>query len=98
MPRTSPGASSLHATRPWTRGKSRTERTLGNSEAGDAIQMVGTETEVLPNTTLRVKHENSHQMLAYVTGEMRNNYIRILHVDRVLVDLCPQDSTRGRNN
>jgi len=28
--------------------------------AGDAIQMMGTVTEVLPNTTFRVKLENGH--------------------------------------
>jgi len=45
--------------------------------AGDAIQMMGTVTEVLPNTTFRVKLENGHEVLAYVSGKMRKNYIRI---------------------
>jgi len=53
------------------------------SVAGDAIQMMGTVTEVLPNTTFRVKLENGHQVLAYVSGKMRKNYIRILQGDRV---------------
>src|SRR6185369_8830629 len=95
-PPTSPGVSSLRATRPWTRGKSRTERRSGNSVAGDAIQMMGTVTEVLPNTTFRVKLENGHEVLAYVSGKMRKNYIRILQGDRVAVDLSPYDLTRGR--
>ncbi len=50
--------------------------------AGDAIQMMGTVTEVLPNTTFRVKLENGHEVLAYVSGKMRKNYIRILQGDR----------------
>ncbi len=58
--------------------------------AGDAIQMMGTITEVLPNTTFRVKLENG------VSGKMRKNYIRILQGDRVAVDLSPYDLTRGR--
>lgn len=66
------------------------------SVAGDAIQMMGTITEVLPNTTFRVKLENGHEVLAYVSGKMRKNYIRILQGDRVAVDLSPYDLTRGR--
>src|SRR5207249_11212257 len=64
--------------------------------AGDAIQMMGTVTEVLPNTTFRVKLENGHEVLAYVSGKMRKNYIRILQGARVAVDLSPYDLTRGR--
>jgi len=68
----------------------------GDLVAGDAIQMMGTVTEVLPNTTFRVKLENGHEVLAYVSGKMRKNYIRILQGDRVAVDLSPYDLTRGR--
>ena len=68
----------------------------GGSLAGDAIQMMGTISEVLPNTTFRVKLENGHEVLAYVSGKMRKNYIRILQGDRVAVDLSPYDLTRGR--
>ena len=64
--------------------------------AGDAIQMMGTVTEVLPNTTFRVKLENGHEVLAYVSRKMRKNYIRILQGDRGAVDLSPYDLTRGR--
>ena len=64
--------------------------------AGDAIQMMGTITEVLPNTTFRVELENGHGILAYVSGKMRKNYIRILQGDRVAVELSPYDLTRGR--
>ena len=64
--------------------------------AGDAIQMMGTITEVLPNTTFRVELENGHAILAYVSGKMRKNYIRILQGDRVAVELSPYDLTRGR--
>jgi len=77
-----------------------TEPALGKepvrSVAGDAIQMKGTITEVLPNTTFRVTLENGHEVLAYVSGKMRKNYIRILQGDRVAVDLSPYDLTRGR--
>ncbi len=64
--------------------------------AGDAIQMMGTVKEVLPNTTFKVELENGHEVLAYVSGKMRKHYIRILAGDRVAVDLSPYDLTRGR--
>jgi len=64
--------------------------------AGDAIQMMGTITEVLPNTTFRVELENGHRVLAHVSGKMRMNFIRILPGDRVKVELSPYDLTRGR--
>src|SRR2546427_4155579 len=47
--------------------------------------MMGTVSAVLPNTTFRVKLENGHEVLAYVSGKMRKNYIRILQGDRVAV-------------
>jgi translation initiation factor IF-1 len=64
--------------------------------SGDAIQLMGTIKEVLPNTTFRVELENGHQVLAYVSGKRRKNYIRILQGDRVTVDLSPYDLTKGR--
>ena len=64
--------------------------------AGDAIQMMGTITEVLPNTTFRVELENGHAILAYVSGKMRKNYIRILTGDTVTVEMTPYDLTKGR--
>ncbi|MEX2584129.1 MAG: translation initiation factor IF-1 [Gemmatimonadota bacterium] len=64
--------------------------------AKDAIEMAGTVTEVLPDTNFRVELENGHQVLAYISGRMRKNYIRILEGDRVTVELSPYDLSRGR--
>jgi translation initiation factor IF-1 len=62
----------------------------------DAIEMQGTVTEVLPDTNFRVQLENGHEVLAYISGRMRKNYIRILEGDRVTVELSPYDLRRGR--
>ena len=62
----------------------------------DAIEMQGTVTEVLPDTNFRVELENGHEVLAYISGRMRKNYIRILVGDRVTVELSPYDLRRGR--
>ena len=62
----------------------------------DTIQVEGVVEEALPNTTFRVKLDNGHIILAYISGRMRKNYIRILPGDRVTVELTPYDLTRGR--
>ena len=62
----------------------------------DAIEVVGTVVEPLPNAMFRVELENKHQVLAHVSGKMRMNFIRILPGDKVKVELSPYDLTRGR--
>ena len=64
--------------------------------AKDAIEIEGTVTEVLPNATFRVKLENDHDVLAYLSGKMRQHYIRVLEGDRVKIEMSPYDLTRGR--
>ncbi|MGE3108233.1 MAG: translation initiation factor IF-1 [Phycisphaerales bacterium] len=53
-------------------------------------------TEALPNAMFMVKLPNEHSVLAYVSGKMRMNYIRILPGDRVTVELSPYDLTKAR--
>lgn len=62
----------------------------------DAIEVVGTVVETLPNAMFRVQLENKHMVLAHVSGKMRKNFIRILPGDKILVELSPYDLTRGR--
>jgi translation initiation factor IF-1 len=62
----------------------------------DAIQMEGTITDTLPNTTFKVELENGHTVIAHISGRMRKNYIRILTGDKVTVELTPYDLSKGR--
>jgi translation initiation factor IF-1 len=62
----------------------------------EKILMEGTIVEALPATQFRVRLENGHEILAYLSGKMRKYYIRILLGDRVRVELSPYDLTRGR--
>jgi translation initiation factor IF-1 len=64
--------------------------------AKEAIEMQGTVKEVLPDTNFRVELENGHEVLAYISGRMRKNYIRILEGDLVTVEISPYDLHRGR--
>jgi len=50
----------------------------------------------LPNASFRVELANGHDVLAYVSGKLKLNFIRVLPGDRVLVELSPYDLTRGR--
>ncbi len=52
--------------------------------------------ESLPNAMFMVRLPNNHKVLAYVSGKMRMNYIRILPGDRVTVELSPYDLTKAR--
>ncbi len=62
----------------------------------DKIQLEGTIVEALPGTQFRVRLDNGHEILAYLSGRMRKYYIRILLGDRVRVEVSPYDLSRGR--
>ncbi len=60
------------------------------------ITMDGGVIETLPNAMFRVKLDNSHEVLAVISGKMRMNYIKILVGDRVTVEMSPYDLSKGR--
>ena len=62
----------------------------------DAIEVMGTVLETLPNAMFRVKLENGHNVLAHISGKMRMHYIKILPGDKVKIELSPYDLARGR--
>ncbi len=66
------------------------------SKKEETIQVEGIVVEALPNTTFKIKLDNGHTIMAYISGRMRKNYIRILPGDRVTVELTPYDLTKGR--
>jgi translation initiation factor IF-1 len=80
---------------PRQRGQDR-RREQAESPKEDAIEVMGTVIEPLPNAMFRVELDNKHQVLAHISGKMRKNFIRILAGDRVAVELSPYDLTRGR--
>lgn len=60
------------------------------------IEMQGTIEEALPNAMFKVRLDNGHLILAYVSGKMRMHFIKILPGDKVLVEISPYDLTKGR--
>ena len=65
-------------------------------ESKEKIELQGTVVHCLPGTQFKVRLDNDHEVLAYLSGKMRRYYIRVLLGDRVLVELSPYDLTRGR--
>ena len=62
----------------------------------DRIEMQGEVLENLPNATFRVKLENGHVVLGYISGKMRMHYIKLLPGDKVKLEMSPYDLSKAR--
>ncbi len=62
----------------------------------DAIEVMATVVEPLPNAMFKVELENKHQVLAHISGKMRKNFIRISVGDQVDVEITPYDLSKAR--
>jgi translation initiation factor IF-1 len=52
--------------------------------------------ECLSNGNFRVKLDNGALILAYLSGKMRINSIKVIVGDQVQLEMSPYDLTRGR--
>ena len=64
----------------------------------EMLEFEGVVAEVLPDARCRVKLDNGHEVIAYTSGRMKKNRIRILAGDKVTVEMTPYDLTKGRIN
>jgi translation initiation factor IF-1 len=62
----------------------------------EMLEFEGVVAEVLPDARCRVKLDNGHEVVAYTSGRMKKNRIRILAGDRVTIEMTPYDLTKGR--
>jgi translation initiation factor IF-1 len=62
----------------------------------DVIEIEGIVKDKLPNTMFKVELENGHEVLAHISGKLRQNFIRILPGDRVTLEMSPYDLSKGR--
>ncbi|ESR52668.1 translation initiation factor IF-1 [Citrus sinensis] len=53
-------------------------------------------TESLPNGMFRVRLDNEDLILGYISGKIRQNFIRVLPGDRVRVEVSRYDTSKGR--
>ena len=64
--------------------------------AKERIMVDGTILEILPSDKFRVKLENGFEIMAYLSGRMRVNKIRMIPGDKVELELSPYDLSQGR--
>ena len=62
----------------------------------DLIEMQGLVTDVLPEMRFRVDLENGHKLVAYTSGRMKKNHLRILAGDKVTLEMSPYDLNKAR--
>lgn len=62
----------------------------------DLLELIGKVTDVLPNSTFKVKLETGSTIIAYTNGKIRQNKIRIITGDSVKVEISVYDLTKGR--
>jgi translation initiation factor IF-1 len=63
----------------------------------DSIRMEGRVIDVLPSTMFRIQLDDSEQkVIGYISGKMRQNDIKILLGDTVIVEFSLYDLSRGR--
>ena len=62
----------------------------------DVIEIEGVVVEKLPNALFKVELENSHIVLAHISGKLRMNFIKILPGDKVTLEMSPYDLSKGR--
>lgn len=60
------------------------------------VDISGIVTHNLSNGKFRVKLENGVQVIAHLSGKIRQNRIKIVIGDTVTVELSPYDLTKGR--
>ena len=60
------------------------------------LKLNGAVVDVLPSATFKVELENGAQILAYLSGKMRQHDIKIYLGDSVQIEMSPYDSTKGR--
>lgn len=78
----------------WNSAKQKISEFMASKDG--VIEIEGIVVEALPNAMFRVELTNGHKVLAHISGKMRQNYIRILPEDRVIVELSTYDLNRGR--
>ena len=67
-----------------------------NLDREDRMELHGIFDDSLPGTWFRVITESGVEILATLSGKMRQNNIRILPGDYVTVEVSPYDTSRGR--
>lgn len=60
------------------------------------IQTTGEIREALSNSNFRVELDNGVEIICFLSGKMRTNYIKVVPGDKVGIEMSPYDLTKGR--
>lgn len=60
------------------------------------LEFDGDVIDVLPRSMFQVRLDNDHEVLAYLSGKMRTNKIKIVEGDRVKLEMSTYDLEKGR--
>jgi translation initiation factor IF-1 len=63
---------------------------------GNAIEVEGKVTAVLPGTMFKVQLSNKHIVLAHISGKLRKNFIKIAAGETVKMEMSPYDLEKAR--
>ncbi|XP_044477256.1 translation initiation factor IF-1, chloroplastic-like [Mangifera indica] len=74
----------------------KSERSSEEGSSSDKWVHEGFITESLPNGMFRVRLDNEDLILGYISGKIRQNFIRVLPGDKVKVEVSRYDSSKGR--
>lgn len=61
-----------------------------------SLNLEGEVIEALANANFKVRLDNGLEIICYLSGKMRMNYIKVIPGDRVGVEMSPYDLSRGR--
>lgn len=65
-------------------------------EKDSSVEVQGKVVKILPGSMYRVQLENGLEVLAHLSGKMRQNNIKITLGDAVSMEMSPYDLTKGR--
>lgn len=72
---------------------------ISTDQKNKKFEVEGVVEECLPNAKFNVSMvigEKTHNVVGYLSGKMRMNYIRIMKGDKVRMEISPYDPTKGR--
>ena len=62
----------------------------------DYMELTGTIIEQYPKAQFKVRLENNVEIIAHLSGKLRQNHINIIVGDEVTVEVSVYDTTKGR--
>jgi len=74
----------------------RSPREIENLDRDDRMELHGVVDDALPGTWFRIVTESNVQILATLSGKLRQNNIRVLPGDYVTVEVSPYNPVLGR--